>query len=229
MRLREQYIFPGWSSVFFPAVKLPHWWAVPVIWRYFGNTAYRQSVTAEKRKTAYRQNITAVLHYRRKNTAIFWFYRFRQKSTANSIDTAKKYRQLSIPPTLDTAQKVPTLDTAQNVPPTLDIAQKLPPILDTAEKVPRTPDTAQKVPAFLFVFFLRSFWFRFLFGKLLCGREDGETPRYPPIHLPTPRSAWSSRTMSGLEGNPSATSSVVAGSATSRSVEAGSAASSDPG
>ena len=35
-------------------------------------------VTAEKRKTAYRRNITAVLHYRRKNTAMFWFYRFRQ-------------------------------------------------------------------------------------------------------------------------------------------------------
>ena len=35
--------------------------------------------------------------------------------------------------------------------------------------------------------------------------------------------------MSGLEGNPSATSSGVAGSATSSSVEAGSAASSAPG
>ena len=35
--------------------------------------------------------------------------------------------------------------------------------------------------------------------------------------------------MSGLEGNPSATSSGVAGSATSSSVEAGSAASSGPG
>ena len=43
---------------------------------------YRQVLnlhdTAEKRKIAYRQNITAVVQYRRTNTAIFWFYRFRQ-------------------------------------------------------------------------------------------------------------------------------------------------------
>ena len=50
-----------------------------------------------------------------------------------------------------------------------------------------------------------------------------------PPHLPTPRSAWSSRAMGGLEGNPSATSSGVAGSATCSSVEAGSAASSASG
>ena len=43
-----------------------------------------KSVPPEKLKAASRQNITAVLHYRRKNTAMFWFYRFRQK----------KYRQL---------------------------------------------------------------------------------------------------------------------------------------
>ena len=48
-------------------------------------------------------------------------------------------------------------------------------------------------------------------------------------HLSTLRSAWFSRTLSGLEGNPSAASSGVAGSATSSSVEAGSAASSAPG
>ena len=62
----------------FPAVKLPPWWAVPVIWWF-------------------RQNVTAVLHYRRKNTAIFWFYRFRQ-TVPPTLDTVKKYRQLSIPP-----------------------------------------------------------------------------------------------------------------------------------
>ena len=56
-----------------------------------------------------------------------------------------------------------------------------------------------------------------------------------PPHMPTPRSAWCSTTMSGLEGNPSASSSGVAGSATVsinssiNSVEAGSAASSAPG
>ena len=85
----------------FPAVKLPPWWAVPVKYGglppYYGNHAYRQSVTAEKRKTAYRQNITAVLHYRRKKNAIFWFYRFRQK-VPPTLDTAKTYRQLSILP-----------------------------------------------------------------------------------------------------------------------------------
>ena len=42
----------------------------------------------EKPPTA--KNIAAVLHYRRKNTAIFCFFRFRQKSTANS-----QYRQKS--------------------------------------------------------------------------------------------------------------------------------------
>ena len=96
----------------------------------------------------------AVLHYRRKNTAIFWFYRFRQKSTANS-----RYRQ-KVSPTLKTAKRVPpTLDTAQKVPPTLDNAQKVTSILDTAAKVPRTLDTAQKIPAFLFVFVLCSLLF----------------------------------------------------------------------
>ena len=55
-------------------------------------------VTAGKRKTAYRQNTTAVLHYRRKNAAILWFYRFRRKNTFNS-----RYRQ-----------KVPTLNTAKS-------------------------------------------------------------------------------------------------------------------
>ena len=111
-----------------------------------------------------------MLLYRRKSTAIFWFYRFRHESTANS-----RYRQKLLPirntaqivPTLDTVQIVPpTLDTAQIVPPTVDIAQKVPPILDTAEKVPRTLDTSQKVPAslFVFVFCFYSFWF---FGFLL--------------------------------------------------------------
>ena len=83
-----------------PAVKLLPWWAVPVIWRftaYFGNTAYRQSRYRRKTKNAHRQNMTAVLHHRRKNTAIFCFYRFHQKIPP-ILDTAKKYRQLSIPP-----------------------------------------------------------------------------------------------------------------------------------
>ena len=110
--------------------------------------------SAEKRNTADRQTITAVLHYRRKNNAIFWFYRFREKNTANS-----RYRQ-KVPPTLNTAKRVPlTLDTAQKVPPTLDTAQKVPSTLDIAQKVPPILDTAEKVPAVLFVFVLCSLFF----------------------------------------------------------------------
>ena len=49
-------------------------------------------VTAKKT-----QNYLPPKHYRRKNTAVFWIYRFRQNKTP-TLDTAKKYRQLSIPP-----------------------------------------------------------------------------------------------------------------------------------
>ena len=73
-------------------------------------------------------------------------------------------------------------------------------------------------------------------GVWTCGqRAPTRTPLphpHPHTHLPTSRLAWSSRTMSHLEGNPSAaSSSVVASSAAnSSSVEAdGSAASSAPG
>ena len=98
---------------------------------YFGNTATAKVVTAEKRKNANRQNIAAVLHYRRKNTAIFWFYRFRQKSS-NS-----RYRQ-KVPPTPNTAKRVPsTLDPAQKVPPSRNSAQKVPPTLDIAQRYRR--------------------------------------------------------------------------------------------
>ena len=170
----------------------------------------------EKPPTAERK--TAVLHYRLKNTAIFWFDRFRQKSTNSryrqkvspTLNTAKR-----VPPTLDNTQKVPpTLDTAQKIPPTLYIAPKVPPTLVIDQKVSPMLDTAQKVPAFLFVFVLCSLFFLVLSGSFsvepFCGRENRETLRHLPIHLPTPRSAWSSRTMSGLEGNPSATSSGLA-------------------
>ena len=73
-------------------------------------------------------------------------------------------------------------------------------------------------------------------GVWTCGqRVPTRTPLpqpHPHTHLPTSRLEWSSRTMSHLEGNPSAaSSSVVASSAAnSSSVEAdGSAASSAPG
>ena len=98
--------------------------------------------------------------------------------------------------------------------------------MDTAQKVPPTLDTAKKSTGFSFC--VRSLFFVLSgssasFSVELCGRVDRETPPYLPTnllpHLPTPSSAWSSRTMSGLEGNPSATSSAVAGSATGSSVE----------
>ena len=60
-------------------------------------------VTAEKRRTAYRQNIAAVLHYRRKNTDIFWFYRFRQSSYRQKQENRqprKNYRRMAISPRL---------------------------------------------------------------------------------------------------------------------------------
>ena len=101
-------------------------------------------------------------HYHRrialppKNTAIFWFYHFRQKSTANS-----RYGQKS-----------------------------------TANSQYR-----QKIRSSFFV--LSGSSGSLSVEPLLCGRER-ETPRPLPIHLPphlpTPRSSWSSRTMSGLEG-----------------------------
>ena len=109
----------------------------------------------------------AVLHYRRKNTAIFWFYRFRQKSTANS-----RYRQ-KVSPTLKTAKRVPpTLDTAQKVPPTLDTAQKVPPMLASYHRkgTAYTGYRPKKYRLFSWCsfFVLRSFWF---FG-LLFGRTS---------------------------------------------------------
>ena len=54
-------------------------------------------VTAEKRKTACRQNNTAVLHYRRKILPCFGFTAS-AKTIPPTLDTAKKYRQLSTPP-----------------------------------------------------------------------------------------------------------------------------------
>ena len=170
-------------------------------------------VTVEKRKTAYHQNITSVLHYRRKNTAIYFVLPL----------PPKKYRR-KVPPALNTAKRVP---------PTLDTAQKVPPTLDTAPRHRVHTGYRPKCTG-------RSFRVRFLFFVLpgssssfsvepLCVCVDRETPPHLPMHLPphlpTPRSAWSSRTMSGLEGNRSATNSGVAGSSTSSSVEVGSVAS----
>ena len=106
----------------FPAVNLPPWWAVPVIWRlppYFRYYRLRQSPYRRKMKnrlppTNYR-GIALPPKKHRHNLV----YRFRPKNTAKS-----RYRQ-----------KVPTLGTAKKVPPTLDTAQKIPPTLDTAQSM----------------------------------------------------------------------------------------------
>ena len=82
----------------FPAVKLPPWWAVVICMAIYRHRLVTRPTakadTTGKQKTACRRNLFVVLHYRRKNTAIFWFYinisakkntnsMFRQKSTAN--------------------------------------------------------------------------------------------------------------------------------------------------
>ena len=125
----------------------------------------------------------------------------------------------------------------QPVPLTLDIAQKVPPILNTAQKGTAYTQYRPKRNSFSFrvrsLFFVFSGCSGFFSVEPLCGRVDRNTPPhlliYLPTRLPTPRAAWSSRTTSGLEGNPRATSNGVVGSATSSSVEAGSTASSGPG
>ena len=71
--------------------------------QYFGFTASAKVVTAEKWKTAYRQKFAAVLHYRLKNTATFWFYRFRQsryRQKRENRQSPKSYRRVAIPPRL---------------------------------------------------------------------------------------------------------------------------------
>ena len=140
------------------------------------------------------------------------------KKIPPTIDTAKMYRQLSIPPTEERQLSIPPKRYRQH----------WIPLKGTAYTGYRPKCTG------------RPFRVRFLFFVLpgssssfsvepLCVCVDRETPPHLPMHLPphlpTPRSAWSSRTMSGLEGNRSATNSGVAGSSTNSSVEVGSVAS----
>ena len=49
-------------------------------------------VTTEKRKIAYHQKITATLHYRRKNTASFWFTASAKVVTAKNKKTANRLK-----------------------------------------------------------------------------------------------------------------------------------------
>ena len=136
-----------------------------------GNTAYRQIFTAEKRKTAYRQNITAVLHYHRKIPPYLGFTASAKK-VPPTLDTAKKYRQLSIPPKEYRQLSMPLKRYHQHwIPPKRYrrhwISPKryrrywIPPkrYRVQAQKVPRTLDTAPKTTGFSFVFVLCSLVF----------------------------------------------------------------------
>ena len=121
-----------------------------------------------------------------------------------ALDTAHE-----VSPTLDAAQKVPpTLDTTHKVSPTLDTAQKVSPTLDTAQIVPRALDTARFINTIGFTF-VCSCSFVFLIGKTVqpfyrlvwtCGQRDHPSGHILLLtHLPTPRSALSSRALSGLD------------------------------
>ena len=68
---------------------------------YFGYTASAKVVFAEKQKTAYRHKVSAVLHCRRKNTAAFWLYRFRQgryRQKRENRQPLKNYHRMAVPP-----------------------------------------------------------------------------------------------------------------------------------
>ena len=139
-----------------------------------------------------------------------------------TLDTAKKYRQLSIPPKEYRQLSIPPKRYRQHcIPPKWCrrhwISPKryrrywIPPKRYRVHAGCRPKSTG-------FCFRVRSLFFvvsgysgSFSVEGPLCGRVDRETPPHLPVHLPprlpTPRSAWFSRTMSGLEGNPSATSS----------------------
>ena len=182
-----------------PAVKLLPWWAVPVIWRftaYFGNTAYRQSRYRRKTKNAHRQNMTAVLHHRRKNTAIFCFYRFHQKIPP-ILDTAKKYRQLSIPPKEYRQFSIPPKRYRQHwMTPKRYRQHWMPPKRYHRYWIPpkryrlhwRSP---KKVPAFFFVFLFCSLFFLVLRVVLTrtslwtCGQKDAPVPAHTPTPTPS--------------------------------------------
>ena len=178
------------------------------------------------------------MHYRRKKTAIFWFYRFRQKRTANS-----RYRQ-KVPPTLNTGNSryrpKGTTKTEYRPKGTAGTSYRPKGTADAGYCPKSTAYTPERYRAHWIppkncrlLFLVRSLFF-VLSGSSgsfsvepLRGRLYREKPPHLPIHLPphlpTPPSAWSSRTVSGLEGNPSATSSGATGSATcNSSVEAGS-------
>ena len=101
-----------------------------------------------------------------KNTALFWFHRFRQKSTANSRSRQK------VRPTLNIAKKVPILDTAQKLSPTPDTAQKVPPKRHRRYWIPPKRYRVQWIPPKKYrlfsscsFFVLCSFWF---FGYFFC-------------------------------------------------------------
>ena len=178
----------------FAAAKLPPWWAVPVIWRLtaIGNTAYRQSVTAERRKTAYHQHITAVLHYRRKIPPYFGSTASAKTSTANSR-YRQKVRQLSIPLKRYHQRWIPPKRYRRHwISPKRYRRYWIPPrrYRVHAQNVACTLDTAQKLPASLSCsfFVLCSFWFLgFLFGRTslwTCVQRDAPASAHIPARTP---------------------------------------------
>ena len=145
----------------------------------------------EKPPTA--KNVTAVLHYRRKITAIFWFYRFRKK-VPPTLDTAEKYRQLSIPPKEYRQLSIPPKRYRRRwIPPKRYHRYLIPP---KRYRVHWIPPKKYRLFFSLSFFVLCSFWFfGFLFGRTslwTCGQTPPHLPIHLPPHLPTPRSAWSS-------------------------------------
>ena len=108
----------------FPAVKLPPWWAVPVIWRF---TAifwqYRlppKSLPPKSEKPPTAKTLPPYCITADKIPPHFGTTASAKKHCQLSIPP-KEYRQLSIPP-----KGYPTLDTAYEVPPTLLTAPKIP-------------------------------------------------------------------------------------------------------
>ena len=138
---------------------------------------------------------TAVLHYRRQNAAMFWFYHFCQKKTPN-LDTAKTYRQLSIPPKDYRQLSIPPKRYRQHwIPPKRYRRHFIPPkryrrywIPPETYRLHWIPPKTYRLFVLCLLFVLCFFWFFwFLFGRTslwTCGQRDAPAPAHTPA--PTP-------------------------------------------
>ena len=130
-------------------------------------------------------------HYRRRNTAIFCFYRFRHESTAKSrycqivpptLNTAKEYRQLSIPPKRFRQHWIPPKRYRRHwISPKRYRRCWIPPKRYRVHWIP-----PKKYRLFLCSFFVFcSFWLLgFFFGKTSLWTRDAPAPAHTPS--PTP-------------------------------------------